>query len=310
MFSSRQKFLIAIVLGFTGLLTAQNKLPELSKLVSRSHAQRTIELNPFFEKDFRDQDSITVFNQFHAIEELAYKLKDEDLKLEVDWMRLLYYTSRRDYVDKDSIVRKLIQMNDFAKSKNKKWLELKSLNLLADFLFNMHNEYGLGFEYLERVAQLLKGVSTKEFPLKRNYLFHLARAYYYFDEHDKVISLLRKVEKMKSPLDSYFYEMRILAMLGVSYRNIKKLDSSSYYFKLGYDNAKKFNDPVWKGISSGDIGENYLIQEEVEKAKSLITFDAKIALENEDWGLASNAHALLSQIELERKELRPTIKER
>jgi hypothetical protein len=42
----------------------------------------------------------------------------------------------------------------------------------------------------------------------------------------------------------------------------------------------------------------------------LITFDAKIALENEDWGLASNAHALLSQIELERKELRPTIKER
>ena len=88
------------------------------------------------------------------------------------------------------------------------------------------------------------------------------------------------------------------------------MDSSSYYFKLGYDNAKKFNDPVWKGISSGDIGENYLIQEEVEKAKSLITFDAKIALENEDWGLASNAHALLSQIELERKELRPTIKER
>lgn len=170
-------------------------------------------------------------------------------------------------------------------------------------MFHYHQEYALGFEYYERTLQLLDRLNAKEYPLKKICVSQIASAYLSFKEYDQAIHYLRKTTQIESSLDNYSDEMHILNNLGFSYRKLYQLDSSYYYFEKTLIKAKQHNDSIWIGISSGNLGENYYLINEFDKAKPLLELDVKIAIKNKDWGLASNALVLLSHLELEKNNL-------
>lgn len=270
-------------------------------LVNKTQAERTILLTPFYGKGINTLDSIQLFAAFEKIDALAAKNKDIELALETELMRAHYYVYRK-YFQKDFVVNKIKEVDKMAKAKKVLWLEARSQSLLANYLYGL-GEYGLGFEHFERTAQLLENIADEDFPLKQICLFQLAQVYIHFKEYENAIPYLTRAKDVKSPINSSFYKTKINNMLGFSYRKLKQLDSSFVYFKKNLQNAVQKKDSVWIGISSGNIGENYFIEEQFDKAQPLLALDLRIAKKREDWPLASNAAVYLSYIELENGNL-------
>ena len=89
-----------------------------------------------------------------------------------------------------------------------------------------------------------------------------------------------------------------LNTLGYVFRKLKNLDSSDHYFGQTLANAIKSKDSVYIGLASGNLGENFYLRKQYNKAIPLLEVDARIALVRKDYGLASNAQLLLSEMYL------------
>lgn len=296
---SLRRTLLPLLLLFISISThAQNPIVgNIDALVHTTHTKRTLQLTPFYNKGIRDLDSLEVFRTINSIEALAKRNNDRDLVLEADLMRVHYY-NYRSYFKKDFTVQKIKELDSIAKEKGILWLEIRTQSLLANYLFHNHNDYGLGFEHFERAAELLKGVSGNDYPLKQICLYQLANVYLEFREYKNAITYFLKAKDTESPLDSYYYKMNLYNSLGYSYREIKEMDSSQYYFNVTLEKALKAKDPVWEGISYGNLGINYLLKGNLKQAKPLLEKDVRIAKEQKDWGLASNGLVKLSTIAL------------
>jgi len=274
---------------------AQDYISDISTLVNKTHTERTIILTPFYERGIKNLDSIAVFSKIIEIEILAKKNNDDALLLEAELMRVHYYYYR-DYFKKEFVVRKIKKLDKKAKEENVLWLEIRTQNLLANFLYKYHKEYGLGFEHFERSTQLLESLTAEEFPLKPYFLHQIASVHYTFKEYETAIHFLKKAIKAKSKYENYYYDINTYNTLGLSYQHLKILDSADYYFKAVLKKAIKKKDTVWEGISSGNLGYNYFLKNNYPEAIKLLEFDFKIAKENKDWGLAAGASTILGEI--------------
>ncbi len=282
-------------------IQAQDYINDISTLVNKTHSERTIILTPFYERGIRYLDSVTVFSKIKEIEILAKNNNDEALLFEIELMRVHYYYYR-DYFKKEFVVKKIKELDKKAKTKNILWLEVRTQNLLANYLYKMHKEYGLGFEHFERSTQLLENLTVEEFPLKPFFLHQIASVHYTFKEYENTIHFLKKAIKAKSKYENYYYEINTYNTLGLSYQQLKILDSADYYFKSVITKAIKKKDTVWEGIGSGNLGYNYFLKGNYSEANKLLEFDFEIAKKNKDWGLAAGALTILGEIAFKKED--------
>lgn len=205
-------------------------IQSVSELVNSTHPKRTLALTLFYEEGIRFLDSVEVFSQISEVEQEARKAKDSELLLEAELMRAHYYCYRP-YFPKQLVLEKIKTLNQKAREQNVLWLEIRTYSLLGNYLYYFHQDYALGFEYLERTVQLLEGTTTDDYPLKQIHLYHLADVYIDFKEWDNAIFYLSKALQASSKYDRYYYKMNILNSLGVCYykltfrtRKIWKID--------------------------------------------------------------------------------------
>ncbi|MGK0414698.1 MAG: hypothetical protein ACJA1B_002926, partial [Polaribacter sp.] len=190
-------------------LNAQdNYIQRYDYLVSKTHAERTLLLSEFYDHDIRDLDSITIFENINSIKGFAKRANDDQLILEMELMQLHYYIFRKKF-SKNFTVDKIKALYEIAKRKNILWLEIRTQSLLANYLYNYHQEYGLGFEYYKKTAKLLENISIEDFPLKQICLFQIAYVHSEFREYEKTINYLKKAKKLESKYNSAYYSPHI-----------------------------------------------------------------------------------------------------
>ena len=211
-------------------MNAQYLVKNHTTLLNKTHTERRKQLIHLHKRGFKNLDSVTVFNEINAIAQLAVQHKDEDLLLETELLKLLYYSRRSHTYEKDFIINQFTRIDQLAKAKEVVWLEIHTQRLLAVYFHNHLREYSLGFEYYTHLEELLKKVTVADFPLKLMYLLNMARAYYPFEENQKVVNILSEEANAVSPLNDSFYGMCISNLTGISYRNLGKIDVSKPSF--------------------------------------------------------------------------------
>jgi hypothetical protein len=90
---------------------------DLTKLIHKTHTERTLILTPFYEWGIRHLDSVTVFTKIQKIDSLAQANNDRELELEVELMRIHYYLYR-DYFPKSIIISKSERLNEIGKKEH------------------------------------------------------------------------------------------------------------------------------------------------------------------------------------------------
>lgn len=283
----KKNFLALNIFFFIISLNGQDVyIQKYDDLVNKTHTERTLLLSGYYDQGIRNLDSITVFEKINSIKKIAQKANDNQLILETELMQLHYYAFRKKF-SKNFTVNKIQALYETAKDENILWLEIRTQSLLANYLYDFHQEYGLGFEYFKKTAKLLENISIEEYPLKQICLNQIAKVYSEFKEYEKTIDYLKKAKDLNSKYNSEFYRPHIYNTLADSYAQINQIDSSNHYFNLNLQSAIKKNDIVWVGISSGNIGANHLKQGNYKKALPLLKKSVQIMENAKDWSFAS-----------------------
>lgn len=171
---------------------------------------------------------------------------------------------------------------------------------IAELLTNDNKPYK-AYEYLDKVSTILKtkDVSTisfaaEYFEKRGTYLYRFRR----YDESEA--SLLRA---LKQNIKDGPLKMDIYNTLGLIQRSTHDPDSAVYYFYQGLKIAEKTNNKRWIGIINGNIGYIYYLNKDFARAKSFLSIDKKLSLENKELESALNAIALLIDAELAENNL-------
>jgi tetratricopeptide (TPR) repeat protein len=116
---------------------------------------------------------------------------------------------------------------------------------------------------------------AKEFPPKRSYIYDLAGTYYRYEDHVNAIRYMN--EALATPgIDPNDNGMTMYNTIGLSYKELKKYDSSMLYLDRAYETAQRIRDSGWIGILSGNIGELYYLQKNYKDA--IIRLEESITL--------------------------------
>jgi tetratricopeptide (TPR) repeat protein len=253
-----------------------------------------------------NSDSTEIFKEIDAIAAVAEENNDEDLLLETYLLRVNYYHYRSFYLQfpHELTTQKLVELGEVARKKNKPWLEARVEGILAVHYANI-KQYEKEFEHFHRMYEIIKDMLPGEFPEKQNNLYYFANSLYFFRDYKNAIIYLKEGLEDTAHTPWNRYTTHSYNLLGLCYRKLNMLDSSSYYFRLILEDARRNGNEAWVGITSGNLGENYFLQKEYEKAKPLLQNDADIAINiSNDPGLASNALMILGKISMEEKDVK------
>ena len=128
--------------------------------------------------------------------------------------------------------------------------------------YYLNEEYGKAFEHLLAANRAFQKIGYERIPEVSRYLYELAFDYYHFREHEPVIRLL--TEAARYPAFNENLAIQTYNTLGLVYARLvpgnkptnSQLAERSY--RKGGELATHYNDSLWVGIISGNLGELYL----------------------------------------------------
>ncbi len=148
------------------------------------------------------------------------------------------------------------------------------------------------FSELHEAADILANEPDTKFTNKGLIFLSIGSLFYQVGDMANALKYLRQ-----APGNTSGTHLKLaLNTLGYVHRKLKNLDSSNFYFEQTLANAQKSNDSVYIGIASGNLGENFYLKKQYDKAIPLLEADARIGLARKDYGLVSNAQLLLSEM--------------
>lgn len=260
-------------------------------------------MQPFYHGFLWTADSVSIFNKIDSVRQLAIAHKDDDLLMEAHMMYVHYFFYRPN-LGHELLAAKLDSLQQQAVEQKRLWAEILAENLKSFFNFDVLHNYEAAFVHKHRVYQLIKNISPADFPYKQACLTQTAHNYYVFRDYRECLFFNKEALAAEPSirLEAYPTRLGILNTMGICYQQMNMPDSSDYYFQETYNLADKLNIPVWKGISSGNLGHNYFLRKAYDKAEPLLLYDVKEARAIADWGLASGSLMVLANISLIRKD--------
>lgn len=169
----------------------------------------------------------------------------------------------------DRFAEDLLLIARTAQQKGFKYLWLRSLFNAADAYRIFGHDYELAFKYYLQVAAGLENVSQQEFPWKLHMYWEIAGFYASFREYTDAARFYRKITD--DPDATYKNNHRLypaLSGLAECYRYAKQYErSDSCYQRILELSAPSHEDCyVWEGIAAGNIGYNYYLRGDMDKA--------------------------------------------
>ncbi|SFT84920.1 Flp pilus assembly protein TadD, contains TPR repeats [Algoriphagus locisalis] len=231
-----------------------------------------------------------------GMRQLGTREKDPNLLQEADLLEAFYKVFNR-YEPIDM----LIKVQQKSEEKGFQYMASRAANAISNFYWEeMEFEKSIRWHLL--LEGLIQDMSIEEFPDKAIFLQQIGNDFLFFGDYTKAISYFRRVAEL--PLDEfYIYAYRhTFNNLGLSYREIGKLDSSDYYFEKLLIHADTTSDQ-WVGIASGNLGYNHFLKGELQEAIPFLEKDILLAEQFEDLGLAVGSCIPLAEIYIRQVDL-------
>ncbi|MCF8276601.1 MAG: tetratricopeptide repeat protein [Flavobacteriales bacterium] len=284
------------------LVLAQTPI-DFNLLVNRTHADRTFLLNDYYEGQIRAYDSLQVAEHIEVVRSLAQKYDDVELGYEAEVMRGHYLVNAIPISDEYVVdeCKKLIELGEKDKVI---WLQVRMHSVLGHFYLNRMQQYAYGLFHLTKAAELMRNLDLADYPLKYLCNYHVGLWQYQLDDMQEALKSFRLALDPKP--EAMFVRSNIFTLnaIGLIFRRSNQLDSSDAYITKALRLSEASNDTAWEAITSGNLGENYYLRGEFEKAVPLLQADLAMAEKTLDCGLASNALALLGEIALHQGDIR------
>lgn len=296
--------ILALTILFGLSVSGQEGAIDFNQLVNKTHTERTLALFDYHEKFVHDEDSLTVFKDVELARWLAEKHNDLDLALEADLIELHYFTYRSKG-RLDEWAEMALALIRKARDAKALWLEARCESLLGIHLYN-YGQYESGMLHMRNAVRLLDDKDAAEYPIKSIVLTLLGKMHYDFREYEEAVRTYQKAFACMTTHYRKYYRMHAINTMGITYRDMGKLDSSNIWFQRVLDIAIADNDSLYIKLSQGNLGENYYLLGDFEMAEPLMLQDLILARAKaeENPGHLSNCLYILGDIALEQGDLK------
>jgi DNA-binding CsgD family transcriptional regulator len=287
---TRTKLLITFLLSCI-FLHAQ----EIDNLLHKTYAQRASLLGTYIQSIVSEKDTVKGFSRLAALALRAKKENDAELLMESKLIRA-YYNKTIHTAGDEQLVNQLQNVINEAHRLGMPAVESRALLVLGElYWLDIHN-YELAFESYFLLDQLLQQVPDDALPDKLAMLYRIGEAYYFFSDYKMAMQYFQRTLTIRSSEFNLKFKNAVRNTMGLSYQYLGNLDSSDYYFNQILIPANLKENPAWAGIAKGNLGYNYYLRGQYDKAVPLFQTDISNAISSADWGLAAGSMMPLADI--------------
>lgn len=249
-----------------------------------------------------EKDSVKVNEYTEKMKAWAIANGDNELALEAELLKA--YSIWHVYGTKDrEEVKALIAVAEKGRIQDIPHIEERAVKTIATHYWNIKN-YEKAFVWLLRTAKILEKMDPDSFPNRANHLNFIGLCYYYFGDYENAVTYFNKASELQKTSFNSVAVIEAQNSLGLCYQKLGDFKLSNKWFLRIINDTTSYANPIWKGIASGNLGYNYYLNGDYEKAIPLFEADIAGALKINDLGLAAGSTIPLSDIYLKQNQLK------
>lgn len=264
-------------------------------LANKTLAERWFYLDLIYQKFMPVEDSIKFFARAEEVRLLGNQTNDRDLELEADLLELNYLTQNT-FNNSKQCVNGLNRLLTIAKDENNTILLARVHNLAGDFYWRTN--YEKAFEHLLAEYELIKNLTTEQYPPKQKSLYYLGNCYWFFSDYNNVIRYMTEAFITDPFGGNLYFTLQATNTVGLCYRQLGNLDSADYFFQRANAIAITVSNDAWDGITSGNIGYDLYLRHQYDHAMPLLQKDLDLSIKRSDYGSASGSLITIAEINL------------
>ncbi|MCZ4319227.1 hypothetical protein O4H26_09505 [Aequorivita viscosa] len=250
-------------------------------------------------------DSTSV-KELQAFYEFTKNNNDIGLQFEAEILRI-FDMWRKKVISADKVALLGQKIADQAAQQNEWIMEIRAYRYIA-YMYWKDQEYEKMFTIYHKLDELLENVRPPK-KEKNNWLDYsisatdvytnIGESYYFFKDNENALHYLEKTNHLAEVSAYIFPKIRAWNALGLVYRDVEKLEESSFYFLKVVDATNKDVNPIWKAIAGGNLGHNYYKEGKYNEAIPLLERDIEVSEASGIYGEALSATLDLGNIQLE-----------
>jgi len=227
-----------------------------------------------------------VLAQYKEFKSWADKKGDKQLgfAFQLNQYKLAFDKDKMD----ETFEKNILEFVKGAQENNYKYLKAEGLQQLAEYYWKAKN-YAAALENYINAYECYSGFTADEFPHKSDFLSQLGGKYYYFRDFRTAKKYFGDAWK-SIPEEKKSRNISKINTLALCYGFLEQYDSASYYFHKALDYAVKSNNESWIGFISGNLGNIYKKQNNLNEAIPL--FEKNIELDRKHHSMVDLAFSL------------------
>lgn len=247
------------------------------------------------------EDSLYIKNYTRQMEKFALDNQDKELALEANLLNAYAYWFVYGHKN-PNLIYDLIDVAQKGEKEQVAHIEERATQAAAAHYWRK-KEYERSFELLLRSAKILERMNPESFPNMAAHLNFIGHCYYYFKDYESAVAYYKKSSNLNMTTFNVKSVIEAQNTLGLCYQKMGEISHSNQLFLKIIQDTSQFKNETWKGIASGNLGYNYYLQKNYEKAIPLLKKDIQNARRIKEHGLIAGSAIPLVDIYVEQNKL-------
>ncbi|HLU94306.1 MAG TPA: hypothetical protein VKZ54_09290 [Membranihabitans sp.] len=276
-------------------------------LTHKPYSVNVVETDLIYKAIASLSDSVAAQSILREISTIAQNSCDHEMIWESKLIHAFYHLS----YDSTPMIQRIARMKALADraGQDEKWnIQVRALRFISIRYWYVLNDYEKTFKTNYELEEVISKMEPDEFPDMAECYRIMGQAHYFFRNYREAIRFFIKGASVpQSPYNASFVT-HCINNLGLCYQNLNILDSVDYQFNQILQDTTHRAIEVWKGIASGNLGNNHYLRKEYDQAVPFLLRDVRTAESQNLWGLAAGSLISLADIRLSYGRLTETEK--
>ncbi len=292
------------LVGFLVVLMQSFGFAQYKQMLHQPYSNKVEDIALLYENTINKsvQDSLYLITSTNEMEQWAVANQDAELALEARLLKAYSYWHIYGHIY-PNLVQNLIQVAEEAKEKQILHVEARAVKVIANHYWSKKN-YENTFEWLLRSAKILDKIEPKHFPNMAEHLNFIGKCYFYFRDYKTALKFFEKSSKLVKNTFNAESVFEAQNTMGLCYQELGQLNNAEDYFKSVITDSSSYSSTIWQNIASGNLGYNFYLEGNYEKAIPLLERDLQNALAIKDYRLAGGSAIPLADVYLKQQQLK------
>ncbi|PTB97440.1 hypothetical protein C9994_03030 [Marivirga lumbricoides] len=292
------------LVGFLVVLMQSLGFAQYKEMLHQNYSSKVENIAVLYQNTINKSvaDSVFLVQYTTEMEQWAVANQDVELALEARLLKAYSYWHIYGHIY-PNLVKNLIKVAEEAKEKQILHVEARAVKVIANHYWGQKN-YESTFEWLLRSAKILDEIEPEQFPNMAEHLNFIGKCYFYFRDYKTALYFYKKSSKLDKSTFNAEAIFEAQNTLGLCYQALGQLSNAEGHFVAVITDSSSYASPIWQNIASGNLGYNFYLAGNYEKAIPLLKIDLQNALALKDYSLAAGSATPLADIYLKQQQLK------